>query len=73
MILGHWKKLHSKVSQGGARGACMNISSKVDKNFIQMLSIIIWINAPCFINFEENFVMLFNDKVSKNAPKHEIV
>ena len=24
-ILGHWKKLHSKVSQGGARGARMNI------------------------------------------------
>ena len=23
--IGHWKKLHSKVSQGGARGARMNI------------------------------------------------
>ena len=25
LLIGHWKKLHSKVSQGGARGARMNI------------------------------------------------
>ena len=25
IAIGHWKKLHSKVSQGGARGARMNI------------------------------------------------
>ena len=24
-VIGHWKKLHSKVGQGGARGARMNI------------------------------------------------
>ena len=39
--IGHWKKLHSKVSQGGAGGARINIFSKADKNLIQMLSIII--------------------------------
>ena len=38
-----------------------------------MLSIIIWNNVLSFIDFEASFVMSFNDKVSKNAPKHEIV
>ena len=30
-------------------------------------------NVQSFTDFEANFGILFNDKVSKNAPKHEIV
>ena len=30
-------------------------------------------NVVGFTDFEASSVILFNDKVSKNAPKHEIV
>ena len=38
-----------------------------------MLSINICMNVKSFTDFEASFRILFNDKVSKNAPKHEIV
>ena len=60
------KKLHLKVSQGEYRGDRMNFFQygwqKTDKS-----------NFHNFIDFETSSMMLFKNKVSKNAPKHEIV
>ena len=65
--IGHWKKLHLKVSQG------IWISfSMAGKNLIKVLSILIFMTAVSFINAETSSVTLAKDKVSKNAPKHEI-
>ena len=45
----------------------------VDKNMINVLSMIISMTVSSFIDFETSSVMLFKDKVYKNAPKHEVV
>ena len=55
------------------RGSEEFFSSKVDKSLTYMLSINICMNVQSFTDFEASFRISFNDKVSKDAPKHEIV
>ena len=71
--IGHWNSLHLKVSQGGARGARIIFFQLDWEKHDKCMSVIISISMVSFINFEVRFVTLFKDKVSKNAPKPEIV
>ena len=71
--IGHWNSLHYKVSQGGAREACMNFFQVYWQKIDKCISIIISISVVSFINFDASFVTLFRVKVIKNAPNHEIV
>ena len=62
--------LYLKVSQGEAHMNFFQVDwQKLDK----CISIIISMSMLRFFNFEARFLTLFKDKVSKNAPKHEIV
>ena len=67
-----WKKLQ-RISQGGARGLRVIYFIKFSKNLTKVLSKIVSMNIENFNDFEATFMTLFRDKVSKNAPKHEIV
>ena len=60
-------------SQGGARGARLNFFQEDWQKLDKCILIIISISVVSFINFEASFVILFRVKVTKNAPKHEIV
>ena len=60
-------------SRRGSKGSYENSSVRLTKTEIKLLLIISWNNMLSLIDFKTKFVMLFNDKVSKNALKHEIV
>ena len=62
-----------KVKIWHAHRALENIARGTWKNLTWMLSIIICMYLLSFTNFEVCFVILFNNEVSKNAQKHEIV
>ena len=72
-VIGRWKKLCLKVSQGGPRGVRMHFFCNLDKNLTRVLSIVISMFSLTFTDFEAIFAMSLKDKVCKNAPKHEIV
>ena len=59
-------------SRRGSRGSYENFSVRLTKKF-DTNSFNNYNNMLSFIDFEASFVMSFNNKVSKNAPKHEIV
>ena len=68
----HWKSLHLKVIQGGARWARTNFFQLNQEKFDKSISTYISIIVVNFVDFKASFVTLFKGKVIKNAPKHKI-
>ena len=73
MFIGHWKKLHLKVSQGGARETRINSFLLSCKNLTKVHSRMFSMIIAIFTDFGANIAKLFADKNCKTAQKHEIV